>query len=150
MMIKNKGIGLLELMLALAIISVLLVAATRYFSSTNSSQKVNAAANILQAVINASEDYKMSHNDKYTDISLSNIASLLPSDFSTTSGNPWGGGVDVNPKDGDNSTIVLTLSGIAPAVDCTALIDLMSKKGIVSGACADDSGKKKYTGNYSS
>ncbi len=54
--IFSYGYSLIELMLVLAIIAVLLVLATRYYSTASSTQKVNAAADMLQVVINASED----------------------------------------------------------------------------------------------
>jgi len=146
---KLRGIGLLELMLALAIISILLVAATRYFASTDSSRKVNAAADMLQMVINASEDYRMDKNS-YKDISLDNLKSLLPSDFKASTGNPWGGGISVEPTD-SGASVTLTMTKV-PVKDGLSLTELMAKKKVTDGKC-DATGTATtctYTGKYSS
>lgn len=139
---KVKGIGLLELMLALAIISVLLVAATRYFSSTDSSRKVNDAVSMLQAVITASEDIRTSENNygSITNIKYLQDRGLVQEGLT----NPWGGKIDVIGK-GHVSYISLSLTNL-PNHDCKALIDIMAKKGVTDGKC-DES---EYTGNYSS
>ena len=143
---KFKGIGLLELMLALAIISVLLVAATRYFSSTDSSRKVNAAADMLQASINAGEDWRTANNN-YKDISLGELQKqgLLPptTEWSDKSGNPWGGGITIASTDGKDITLTLTQ---IPEKDCNSLSDLMAKKGVTTQSCSNNS----YSGKYSS
>lgn len=132
-MVRRKGIGLLELMLALAIISVLLVAATRYFSSADSSRKVNDAANILQAVISAGEDWRMSKNS-YEGVTFQSLQEhgLLPQGLSGTSGNPWGGAIEVSPEDQcDNEGLLLLLSKV-PSQDCKSLKDLMTKMNMYS------------------
>lgn len=144
---KLRGIGLLELMLALAIISVLLVAATRYFASTDSSRKVNDAANMLQAVINASEDSRAANNSyaKITELKDLQDQGLLPS--WTTTSNPWGGDIQVKRSDDDGTSITMTLTNVREE-DCKSLKDLMNKKG-VAGAC-EDKAITSYTGKYSS
>lgn len=141
MLAKEKGIGLLELMLALAIISVLLVAATRYFASTDSSRKVNDAVNMLQAVINASEDWRTSKNS-YADISLTELEKqgLLPNWGDTS--NPWGGGIIVA---GTATSITLKLTNV-PQKDCLSLSSIMDKKGVTGSECAE----QVYSGSYSS
>jgi len=144
---KTKGIGLLELMLALSIIAVLLVAATRYFKSTDSSRKVNAAVDILQVVINASEDWRTTNNN-YADISLAALQKqgLLPgnTEWTESSGNPWGGGIKVTTND-SGKTIALTLTQV-PLKECNSLSDLMLKKGVTAQTCTNS----EYNGNYSS
>lgn len=140
---KLKGIGLLELMLALAIISVLLVAATRYFAATDSSRKVNMAADMLQAVITASEDSRMSTGNylQITEREYLQEQGLLPADWTETS-NPWGGDIQVK---GTADSITLTLTKV-PNKDCLSLKDLMSKKEVKDGNCQDET----YSGTYSS
>jgi len=48
-----KAIGLLELMLSLAIIAVLLIMATRYYSSASSSSKIQGAVDQVNAIRSA-------------------------------------------------------------------------------------------------
>lgn len=145
---KFKGIGLLELMLALAIISVLLVAATRYFASTDSSRKVNDAANMLQAVINASEDVRTSGNSyaAITSIDILQQRGLVPENWiAKSTPNPWGGEITVDGTAG--TSITLTLTNV-PQTDCKSLSDFMVKKG-VNGSCGAGA-ITIYTGTYSS
>ena len=148
---KLKGIGLLELMLALAIISVLLVAATRYFASTDSSRKVNDAASMLQAAINASEDVRTSDNNysAIESIETLRLRGLVPDSWTVSSTlNPWGGGINVvGKKHADYVTLIL--SNI-PQVDCQALIDIMIKKRVRNGNCTGETDIKSYAGDYSS
>jgi len=151
---KIKGIGLLELMLALAVISVLLVAATRYFSSTSSSQKVNAAAEMLQVAINASEDVRMS-DGKYSAIPSDDKAiefligrGLIPDTWKKdASVNPWGGGINVTGHSNPEH-VTLILSNV-PTEECMALTELMAKKGVINGNCKGDK-LQQYSGDYSS
>lgn len=52
---NNKGIGLLELMLALAIIAILLVMATRYYMSASLNSRINQAGDALTSLPAAGE-----------------------------------------------------------------------------------------------
>lgn len=60
--IKQKGIGLLELLLALSIIAVLLVAVTRFATSTNASQAANNAIDQALAINTANQRYLLTTN----------------------------------------------------------------------------------------
>lgn len=47
---QNKGFSLLELLLSIAIISLIILMATRYFTTVRSSQQVTAATQFVQGV----------------------------------------------------------------------------------------------------
>jgi len=128
-----SGYSLIELMLALAIVSVLLVIATRYYSTTSSAQKVNSAANMLQVVINASEDFKNSTNS-YAGITIDKLVDqgLIPQSFSTktnTNINPWGGTITADAGADNQNFITMTLTHV-PKADCKNLTEIMQAKGV--------------------
>jgi len=50
MNLKQKGIGLLELMLSLAIIAILLVMATRYYGAASKSEKVDDTIQLISEI----------------------------------------------------------------------------------------------------
>ncbi|MCK4608766.1 MAG: prepilin-type N-terminal cleavage/methylation domain-containing protein [Gammaproteobacteria bacterium] len=54
---KQTGIGLMELMLSLAIIAILLVMATVYFKSANTSSQVSDAVSKIQAIQSAGNSW---------------------------------------------------------------------------------------------
>jgi type II secretory pathway pseudopilin PulG len=60
--VKEKGIGLLELMLALAIIAILIVMATRYFSKASENQKINLTLQELTEIKNAAYQVQQEGN----------------------------------------------------------------------------------------
>jgi Tfp pilus assembly protein PilE len=132
--IKQKstfGIGLLELMLALAIIAILLVMATRYFETTRGAQQINQALQMLQTTMTASDNwyttYKSYRDTPKGDVDITKLADLglVPKDFTTDTINPWGGKISVTPKDNDHVNIELTA---VPAGDCKYLVDIMTKR----------------------
>lgn len=142
----NFGYSLIELMLALAIIAVMLVIATRYYSTTSSSQKVNAGVNMLQVVINASEDIKNTTNSYKSIGKIQDLIDqgLVPKNFSDTNINPWGGGI--NATSGTDTNFALTLTNV-PLEDCLSLAEIMQQKG-ASFDKATSCKSNTYTANY--
>lgn len=86
----QKGIGLLELMLSLAIIAILIVMVTRYYTTTRASEQVNEAAQEIIALYAAGQSWLQSQpafaGDMLTKFVLDGS---VPKDFAD--GNPWGG-----------------------------------------------------------
>lgn len=126
---KQRGIGLLELMLALAIIAILLVMATRYFITTSRSEQVNRAVNQIGAINGAVSNWKSSRVD-YTGLdakALNDIGAIPAAEWNGTAiVSPWGTDVTVGPAAGgegagaDNSRYSITYSGI-PTWACASL-----------------------------
>jgi len=67
---KLKGIGLLELMLSLAIIAILLVMATRYFSSASKAQKGEDTVQLIGEFESAISSYTSSTGGPKKDATL--------------------------------------------------------------------------------
>jgi prepilin-type N-terminal cleavage/methylation domain-containing protein len=142
----DRGISLLELMLTLTVIAIILLTATRYYKSTTSAQKVNTAADMIQAVINASEDWKLTKNTftGITEIKILTDQGTLPKDFSDTTSNPnpWKGKITVTAS-GTGTQIKVTLTNI-PTEACKSLTDIMVQKGMDVGTCTSNT----FSANY--
>ena len=94
---RMLGIGLLELMLSLAIIAVLLIMATRYYSSASESQKIQAGVDMVNAVRAAVANYSSGQGIPTTPPTVLELvqSGLLPASFGSTAAlngtaNPWG------------------------------------------------------------
>lgn len=113
---RSLGIGLLELMLSLAIIAVLLIMATRYYSSASNSQKITAATGMINAIKAAAASYLSGYPAGVTSLTLTTLVNggYLPSTFisgSNGSGattNPWGNSISISKITPQNITISVT------------------------------------------
>lgn len=111
---RNKGFGLLELMLSLAVIVAILLVAGRYYQVTSTSRSVNEAGNIVQAIYTASITYydniaPLPDKDLMTKLTDN---ALLPANFSHTDfKNPWGGKVSAEGG-GDGKSVKIGMTGV--------------------------------------
>ena len=134
---KTQGISLLELLLSLTIIAILLVMATRYYTSVRSEQQVNDAFVMVKQILGAGDNwydtYKNYDNPPISIPALQNLG-LLPSDLKN---NPWGQSIDINqppavnyfslstviPSQGECENLRLTICKAEPvfAIVCSAI-----------------------------
>lgn len=137
---KKYGYTLIELMLVLAIIGSILVMSTRYYQTASSAQKVNTAADMIQNVINASEDWRMTKGS-YSGVNITELAQqgLIKADMT----GPWGGGLSVESAGG--ASIKITLTAI-PKKECNSLDDIMQQKGMKPASQCD--GNTGYSAEY--
>lgn len=121
---KQKGIGLLELMLSLAIISVLLVMATRYYKSARQNQQVNDAISLSQAIIAASENWVIGKND-FTGISVTELINkgYLPRGSDK---DPWHSPTVVTIGSNSNQ-LKITMQGL-PVEACRSLAEKLNNQ----------------------
>ena len=71
---RQRGIGLLELMLSLAIIAILLIMATRYYQSASLQNKINACVDMFAGVQGAVQSYRVDNPGKIDDLNDVSIA----------------------------------------------------------------------------
>ena len=135
---KLKGISLLELVLGLAILSVILISGMRYFHVGRESARVNQSLDMIKAVYGAAGIWR-SKGLKFSDKSGSENGSdsdpllvkfsqldLLPSDYALDAKrNPWGGELKVEAEDDRKLKIILMKS---PKTACEALKAKLSLK----------------------
>ena len=144
---KNLGISLLEVMFSLAVIVVLLLAATRYYGSINSSRKVNDGVQQIKTLIGAIDQWRwQSKGIASVVVSTSALAAagLIPTSFNDANANPWGGIIIVEPVTASASgQVKITFSNV-PNGDCLNLIDVLTKDSI-TGSCNNNN----FAGIYS-
>jgi len=126
--LKQAGISLLEVLLSLAIISIILVMAMQYFTTASNNQKLNMVRTFIGADMAAIQGYGVNNNG-FTSMSwqtlvdngyLSKDTKSLSCDNAGASCQqvtPWGDDVDLNIA---NSVITLTFP-LPDAVLCTNL-----------------------------
>jgi prepilin-type N-terminal cleavage/methylation domain-containing protein len=118
------GFTLIELVLAISIIA-LLIMAIGSASGVRQSAKVQSAAESIRTLRIASESYIAGGSTTFTGITIASLktAGLLPSGFSATGSNPWGGGYSVTANSGDSSKVDIALTSVpdAAATRLTAL-----------------------------
>lgn len=110
---KNIGIGLLELMLALAVIAVMIVISVKYYTSANTEQEATSLVDSYNTIKSAVENY-LADNPNATVPSLQVLIQngYLPNLYGgltqasggtakfTVNNNPWGGTITVAPQKG--------------------------------------------------
>lgn len=142
---KQLGIGLLELMLSLAIISVLLVMATRYYSSARQAQQVNDAISLTEAIIAGSENWVIGKNN-FTAISMTELINggFLPRGSDR---DPWHGAVSVTQGPSD-SQITITMQAIPNAACLNLASKLYNQTANPNGASASLCGGNVFTATF--
>lgn len=92
---KLKGVGLLEMMLALAIIAVIILMATRYFTVANLSQQVNSAISQIENVASGAQKWWDANNHDFTN--LDSIDELVDKGYinKDLKTNAWGGPIKI-------------------------------------------------------
>ncbi|EKD75638.1 MAG: hypothetical protein ACD_44C00072G0007 [uncultured bacterium] len=144
----QRGIGLLELMLSLAIIALLLVMATRYFSSARLSQQIAAAVSQVQAIAAASQSYYIGNNNLMTGVSTAIFASnnTYLVNPASTQHSPWGGNITIAPF-GTNAAVTITIPDVPDANTCTRLIAALQGS-TAPGAGAPSCQGTVFKGNF--
>lgn len=117
---KQRGISLLEVMFSLAVISVILLGATRYYRSTNESQRVQQGVALVNALNSAAASWQGSRSSfEGVDVAKLKDEGLLPKNFDAIDGSPWGTAVQVTAN-ADRAKVDITLAGI-PVESCRNL-----------------------------
>lgn len=133
---KIRGISLLELMLSLAIIAILLVMATRYFSSVRSEQQVDETVKMVQQVTGAADNwlatYKSFQKGSVNGISMPDLINqgLVPNSFNTS---PWNAPFAIQAQSPDQTMIVIY--GITTVADCANLQAIFCNKQNLQADC---------------
>ena len=126
---SQRGIGLLELMLSLAIIAILLVMATRYFGAARRSQQTAAAITVVQAIMAAASNYALANNNSTSKIT--GMSGLINSGYlpeSTSPNGPWGGPITVaaGGVSGYPASVKVGIPNVPDAASCAALVNAVT------------------------
>jgi type II secretory pathway pseudopilin PulG len=146
---KQRGIGLLELMLSLSIIAILLVMATRYFVIANENQKLNNALSMVNGFAGGAANYATATHS-YTGMTIENLinGNYIPNTFGGnatppdgTGANPWGGNLTLSAVQASNFSIQFTgvpIQNNQSPTTCQKLLNLINSasKGLATGCAA--------------
>ena len=113
-MIRNRGgFSLIELVLVISIIA-LLIMAVGLTSGVRENAKVHSASESVRALRTAAESYIAAGNMTYTGITILGLQALgyLPTTFSATGSNPWGGNYAIAPNT-DANKVDISLTGVS-------------------------------------
>lgn len=126
---KQKGIGLLELMLSFTVIAILLVTAARYYNLTRSSEKVSEAENMVVAVYSAGESWLQSNAD-FSGISITTFINngSVTKDFAGETVNPWNGNIIVQQNTQLGAKILLVSLSNVPFAACNNLQEKLQQR----------------------
>jgi hypothetical protein len=93
---RNRGIGLLELMLSIMVITALLLASTRYYITARDNMRMTQAVEIINNV--AAGGFKwLEGRPDLSGISITTLANynLVPKSYTLDTANPWKGQIYV-------------------------------------------------------
>ena len=144
--LKQRGIGLLELMLALSIIALLITAATRYYSAAARSSQASVAAEQVLIITKGIEDWYVTRGDLLGLDSISRLTQrgMVPRDFIGKNTNPWQGAIQVSRK--GSNTAMIEVEDV-PRKACQLLKGLLTEK--LDGQCMPMNNKRSvYRGTY--
>ena len=87
-LVKQQGIGLLELMLALGIIALLLVMATRYYNQTRRAEMINDASRVAAFTLAGAKNWKGGRMNyaELTSFAVLSDSGLAPDGIPVTNG----------------------------------------------------------------
>lgn len=140
---RSKGVGLLEIMLALAISAVIILLSVRYYQTTSNNQKVSAAVNQIRGVYQATQTYASRQNFVATDLSISSLqsAGLLNSTYNQ---GPWGGANSLTVAVSGNNACI---GGASSTVSQCFVVTLSNIPGKTTGTCDQIRGRITQTLN---
>ncbi len=119
MRIKHRcsGFSLVELAIGLAVITVLILTVS-LSSGIRENARVQSASQSINSLRNAAENYLAAGNLNYTGMTLAVLKTnnFLPTAFTGTLANPWGGNFTVVPNAANNTRVDIALTAV-PAVE---------------------------------
>lgn len=109
----KQGFSLVELAIGLAVITILILAIS-VSAGIRDNARVQSAANSIQSLRAAAENYLSNGNLNYSGMSIDVLkdANLLPASFNAANANPWGGGFSIIPNASDATRFDIVLTSL--------------------------------------
>lgn len=142
---QKSGFSLVELAIGLAVITVLILSVS-LSSGIRENAKVQSASQSITALRLAAENYIATGKMNYAGLTVATLKTenLLPSSFTGTTANPWGGNYTIVPNTANNTKVDIAVTAV-PASESTKLISLFANS---SSATAYDTGTKTWTATF--
>ncbi len=144
--VSNKGFSLVELAIGLAVITVLILSIS-LSSGIRDNAKVQAASQSVSALRLAAENYLAAGNMNYAGMTIATLktSNLLPTSFTGTTANPWGGNFTITPNAASSNTKVDIAMTAVPSADSTKLTNYFTNS---TSATAYDATSKTWTATF--
>lgn len=124
----RKGIGLIELMLVLTVISLIIVMATRYYQTAERSRKVTQAISQVNAVVAAAQRWRLGKSgfDNTMTVAVLVAQGMLPKEMQDGRyANPWGGDITINTAYSGGGQFVIQLTNV-DSQDCNLIVSTLT------------------------
>jgi Tfp pilus assembly protein PilE len=147
--IRATGVSLIELMLVIAILTIIVLMSTRYFYVTRNAQRVNETTEMIKNIVAASERWLATNND-YTGLTLQTLVDhdYLPKSFDVSNNptNAWGGTIAVT---GTSNTLTIILNNLE-SKSCVGLASNLATESCIQATpptafCSPIGGLANYT-----
>ena len=128
-MVNQKGFTIIEMVIALVIISVILLVVVPLGQTAMDNSRIANAIASIKAIQTASVEWANDNGGQYTGITFAQLAAgYLPAQFSSTSTDPWNGDYQVNVDANSSTMLDIALTGVpaAPAVKLTTALTKIS------------------------
>jgi Tfp pilus assembly protein PilE len=124
----QRGIGLLELMLSLTVTALLLVMASRYYTTVRTNYRVHEGLGMVHAVYSAAESWLQNNATLPAGENVARKSFIdngnLPSTFAVATVNPWGGDISIT---GVGQTVIIKMLNV-PQADCINMTEKLQQK----------------------
>jgi type II secretory pathway pseudopilin PulG len=132
------GVTLLEIMLVLAIASMVIVMSIRYYQNATNSQNVNVILEEIQNVTAAADNVSQGSGG-YSGVSTTSVAAVAGASNMKT---PYGSSITITS--GGASTYPVVIPGL-PAAVCTQLLTKLKGNSKYAGTSCTSTGTLNYT-----
>jgi competence protein ComGC len=124
---NKKGFTIIELIIALVIISVILLVVVPVGQKATDNSRITNAMASIKAIQTAAVGWSNDNGGQYTGITFTNLTQgYLPAQFTAMSTNPWNGNYSVNVNTNDSTMFDIALTNV-PSTSATKLTTAMSK-----------------------
>jgi len=124
---NNKGFTIIELIIALVIITVILLVVVPVGQKATDNGRIANAMASMKAIQTAAVAWANDNGGQYTGLTFANLTQgYLPAQFTPTSTNPWQGNYSVNVNANDSTMFDISLTNV-PAPSAAKLTTAMTK-----------------------
>ena len=111
---NKKGFSLVELAIGMAVIAILILAIVAS-AGIRDNARIQAAANSVQTLRSAAENFLSSGNLNYANLNIAALqtSNLLPTAFNPNTSNPFGGSFAIGPDPADNTHFQISLGSLS-------------------------------------
>jgi prepilin-type N-terminal cleavage/methylation domain-containing protein len=145
---KYLGFSLVEILLAMTVVAIIILAAGRYYTVTRENARISATISMIDNIVHANLAWREGQPGNVPTFTELTNAGLLPQNYSPTAYDPWRGVIDLA---GSSTVITITLHKIPPAACSELVLKISTTSGTagISTLCTNDGGgNQKFQISY--